>query len=43
MCNLANETLEWQLADEQLGRLLELADFAQRHNAGIMSETSFTM
>jgi hypothetical protein len=35
--NLAHEALEGQLADEQVGALLELADLAQRHRAGAVA------
>lgn len=31
---LANQTLEWKFADQQLGTLLILADFTERNSAG---------
>ena len=34
LCNLSDEPLERQLADEELSGLLELANFAQRDGAG---------
>ena len=35
--DFANQTLEWQLADEQLGRFLVSADLTQSDSAGTVS------
>ena len=33
--DLADESLEWQLTDQELGALLKLADFAESDRAGL--------
>ena len=34
MCDLTNETLEWQFADEKLSRLLVTSDFTEGDGSG---------
>jgi hypothetical protein len=37
LCDLADEALEGELAEEELGRLLEASDFAESDGAGPIS------